>query len=84
MKITIKLIQTGNEIIATCPELDINCYGSDKEEASRRIQSVIHFYVDSARSLGLDVEQLNEISFEGEINSQINMVSILSASDSIH
>ena len=84
MKITIKLIETENEIIATCPELDINCYGSDKEEASRRIQSVIHFYVDSARSLGLDVEQLSEISFEGETNCHAGITSILPSTDSIH
>ncbi len=84
MKITIKLIEADNEIIATCPELDINCYGSDKEEAARRIQSVIHFYVDSARSLGLDVEQLNEISVEGEIGRLDDTAFISVTSDSIH
>lgn len=68
MKISIKLIEHQNEIIANCPELDINCYGSDKDEAIRRIKRVIHFYINSARELGLDVEKLSEISIEGESN----------------
>ena len=66
MNISIKLIENGNEYIANCPELDINCYGSDKDEAIRRIGSVINFYINSAKELGLDVENLNEISIDGE------------------
>ncbi|HOD15793.1 MAG TPA: hypothetical protein PK307_13500 [Spirochaetota bacterium] len=68
MKLSIKIIQSHDEIIANCPELDINCYGSDRDEAVRRIKKVIDFYVDSAKELGLDVESLSEISVEGEIN----------------
>ncbi len=66
MKISIRLIENNNEIIANCPELDINCYAADKNEALRRIRDVIHFYVDSARELGLSVETLQELSIEGE------------------
>ncbi|MBN1495564.1 MAG: hypothetical protein JXA07_02270 [Spirochaetes bacterium] len=66
MKLSIRLIPNHEEIIANCPELDINCYGSDKAEAIRRIKKVIYFYVDSAKELGLDVESLDEISVEGE------------------
>jgi len=66
MKISIRLIENNNEFIATCPELDINCYGSDRIEAVRRIKNVIHFYINSARELGLDVETLNEIMLEGD------------------
>ncbi len=72
MKLSIKLIQNHEEIIANCPELDINCYGSDKDEAIRRIKNVINFYVDSAKELGLDVESLTEISVEGELNQAID------------
>ncbi len=72
MKLSIKLIQNHEEIIANCPELDINCYGSDKDEAIRRIKNVINFYVDSAKELGLDVESLTEISVEGEINQPLD------------
>lgn len=71
MKLSIKIIQSHDEIIANCPELDINCYGSDRDEAVRRIKKVIDFYVDSAKELGLDVESLSEISVEGEINHGI-------------
>ncbi len=66
MKITVNLIKMDNEYIANCPELDINCYGSNKNEALKRIQSVIYFYIDSAKELGLDVENLHEIMVDGE------------------
>ncbi|OHD64397.1 MAG: hypothetical protein A2176_01565 [Spirochaetes bacterium RBG_13_51_14] len=71
MKLSIKLIQSHDEIIANCPELDINCYGSDRDEAIRRIKKVINFYVDSAKELGLNVESLTEISVEGEIDQPL-------------
>jgi predicted RNase H-like HicB family nuclease len=66
MKISIKIIKNENEFIANCPELDINCYGSDKSEAVRRIKKVISFYIDSAKELGFDVATLNAISVDGE------------------
>jgi len=69
MKITVKIINNNKEIIANCPELDINCYGANKDEAIRRIKSVITFYINSARELGLDVEDVNEINVEGKSNN---------------
>jgi hypothetical protein len=84
MKLSIKLIQSHDEIIANCPELDINCYGSDKDEAIRRIKTVINFYMDSARELGLDVESLTEISVEGEKNQPVVEETITSNSNSIN
>lgn len=72
MKLSIKIIQSHDEIIANCPELDINCYGSDRDEAVRRIRKVIDFYVDSAKELGLDVESLSEISVDGEMNYSLD------------
>lgn len=65
MKISVKFIQNENEIIANCPELDINCYAFSKDEAIRRIKNVITFYIESAKELGLEVETLKEISIEG-------------------
>lgn len=65
MNISIKLIQTGTEFIANCPELDINCYGSDKNEAMQRIRKVIAFYIESAKELGLDINPLKNISIDG-------------------
>ncbi len=69
MNISIKLIDNGSEYIANCPELDINCYGSDKNEALRRIRAVISFYINSAKELGITINPLKDISFEGvEVN----------------
>lgn len=68
MNISIKVIDNGSEYIANCPELDINCYGSDKNEAIRRIKEVIHFYISSAKEMGLDVLPLKELSIEGNRN----------------
>ena len=68
MNISIKVIDNGSEYIASCPELDINCYGSDRNEAIRRIKEVIHFYILSAKEMGLDVVPLKELSFEGTKN----------------
>ncbi len=65
MNISIKLIDNGSEYIANCPELDINCYGSNKDEALRRIKAVINFYVNSAKELGISITTPNDISFDG-------------------
>jgi predicted RNase H-like HicB family nuclease len=61
MNISIKLIHNGNEFIANCPELDINCYGSNRDEALRRIKAVISFYISSAKELGINIDSLQEI-----------------------
>ena len=65
MNISIKLINNGEEYIANCPELDINCYGSNENEAVRRLKDVINFYINSAKELGIDINPLKDISFEG-------------------
>jgi len=65
MNISIKLIDNGSEYIANCPELDINCYGSDRDEALRRIRAVINFYINSAKELGISINPLKDISFDG-------------------
>jgi len=65
MNISIKLIDNGSEYIANCPELDINCYGSDRNEALRRIRAVINFYINSAKELGISINPLKDVSYEG-------------------
>jgi predicted RNase H-like HicB family nuclease len=65
MNISIKLINNGGEYIANCPELDINCYGSNENEAVRRLKDVINFYINSAKELGIDINPLKDISIEG-------------------
>jgi hypothetical protein len=69
MKISVNLIENGTEIIANCPELDINCYANTKDEAVRRIKNVITFYMESARELGLDVQNLSELTIEGRTDT---------------
>lgn len=66
MDISIKLIDNGSEYIANCPELDINCYGSNRDEALRRIKAVINFYVNSAKELGISINPLKDVSFDGD------------------
>jgi hypothetical protein len=84
MRISVKLIEHENEIIANCPELDINCYGSSRIEAIRRIKTVINFYIDSAKELGLDVENLKEIHIDGEKNEELNLQSANPLSETIN
>ncbi len=84
MKLSVRLIHNYDEFIANCPELDINCYGSDREEAIRRIKKVINFYVDSAKELGLDVESLTEISVEGEKKQELSEVAINPSTNTIN
>ena len=84
MKISVKLIKNNDEIIANCPELDINCYGSDRDEAVRRIKSVIDFYINSAKELGLDVESLNEIVIDGDKNDFSTIDSSYEANETIN
>ncbi len=66
MDISIKLIDNGSEYIANCPELDINCYGSDRDEALRRIKAVINFYISSAKELGISLNPLKDVSCDGD------------------
>lgn len=66
MKLSIKLIEKNNEFIATCPELDISCYASNKLEAIKRIQSILYFYMQSAQELGFSVENFETIDVDGK------------------
>jgi predicted RNase H-like HicB family nuclease len=84
MKISVNLIKHDNEFIANCPELDINCFGSNKNEALKRIKNVIYFYVESARDLGLDVENLHEIMIDGESRIPLGNESLHTMPDTIN
>ena len=64
MNISIKLIENGSDYIANCPELDINCYGQNKEEALRRIKTVIYFYINSAEELGISTDTFKNTFFK--------------------
>ncbi len=66
MKLSAEIIKSEKEYIARCPELDINCYGYNRNEAIRRLRSVIRFYISSAKELGLEIDELTAISLNGE------------------
>ncbi len=72
MKINVKLLQQDDRVIATCPELEINCYASNAAEATKRIKDVISFYVESARDLGLDVEDFDEVMIDGKYSGALH------------
>ena len=84
MRITVKLIEQENEFIANCPELDINCYGGNKGEAIRRIHSVINFYIESAKELGLDIQHFKGIAVEGEKEIPFAIESLTPLSDAVN
>jgi hypothetical protein len=75
MKLSAELIKSEKEYIARCPELDINCYGYNKNEAIRRLRSVIRFYIASAKELGLEIDELAAISLNGENDFENNIKS---------
>jgi len=84
MKLSITLLQVDDEFIASCPELEINCYGSDKGDAVRRIKNVLQFYIASAQELGFDVESLDTMIIEGEKHLPFHTHSVINAPESVH
>lgn len=52
MDFSIRVWQKNDEYVASCPELDVHCFGPDKDRATSRLKSVIQFYFDSAQDYG--------------------------------
>ncbi len=46
-----------NEYVASCPELEIFCYGKDEQQARQRIKKVIRFYIETANELGYPIDE---------------------------
>ena len=84
MKLSITLMQLEDEYIASCPELEINCYGSDRTDAIRRIKNVLQFYIASAQELGFEVESLDTMVIEGGNSLPFRDHAMPSAPESIH
>ena len=84
MKLSITLMQIENEFIASCPELEINCYGCDRVDAIRRIKNVLQFYITSAQELGFDVESLETMVIEGGTPLPFPREQIIAAPESVH
>ncbi len=66
MEFRIKITQSDNKFIATCPELDANCFASTREDVIRRIKEVIKFYISSAKEMGFDVDSAENMTIAGE------------------
>ncbi len=84
MNITINLARIKNEFIANCPELEINCYGSNKNEAIRRIKDVLHFYMYSAQEFGFDIEDLDSIIIDGIKTNNFKFKNLFSTPSSLN
>ena len=56
MSISIKVYESEGEYVASCPELDICCYGFDKSQATTRLKKVIVFYAETATQLGYQID----------------------------
>lgn len=83
MKLSIKLINKNDEYIATCPELDISCYASNKNEALKRIQSILTFYMEAAHELGFTVENFDAIDVDGN-HYLLNCTAYHSSNSTLH
>lgn len=84
MKLSIRVFEHKDEFIANCPELEINCYGTDRNDAVRRIQTVLQFYISSAQELGFDVENFDTMIIDGETPFSTALNHVLETSSSIH
>lgn len=73
MNVSVHVRLEKNEVLASCPELGINCYGSSRLEAIDRMKSVISFYLISAREMGLEVEHLEGLSVDGRITPLMDL-----------
>lgn len=47
----------GPRYVASCPELDIYCYGQSEEQARSRMKKVIKFYIETANELGYQIDE---------------------------
>lgn len=65
MELSVKVWEKDGEYVASCPELDVFCYGDSQSQANHRLKKVILFYAETA----------------GELGYQINPTGILTALD---
>ena len=57
MNFGINVWEKDGEYIASCPELEIFCYGENEEQAKLRLKKVIQFYIETATDLGYRIEE---------------------------
>ena len=56
MDLSVNVWKKNQEYVASCPELEIFCYGIDEKQARARLKKVISFYAETAVDLGYDVD----------------------------
>lgn len=69
MILSVKIIKSRYDYIARCPDLDVNCYGKNEEDALNRMKHVIQFYLDAAEEFGIEIE--SEFHITGISNTKI-------------
>ena len=55
MDLSVKVWKKNQEYIASCPELDVFCYGENRRNAQDRLKKVIVFYAETASQLGYNI-----------------------------
>ena len=70
MSLSIQVRKKNNEYTASCPELEIFCYGKDEAQAKKRLKKVIQFYAETASELGYDLNLDHLPLFQKEAQTQ--------------
>ena len=73
MELSIKVWPKDEEFVASCPELDVFCYGKTHDQARKRLKKVIVFYAETASQLGYDIDTadlLSSLEMPGSINNE--------------
>jgi len=76
VELSIKVWKKEEEFVASCPELDVFCYGIDRNQAMSRLRKVIVFYANTATDLGYKidpVELLSSFDHKPSIRSEISI-----------
>lgn len=56
MEVQIELDQEKDVFRASCPSLDIHCFGLSQGQALVRLKLVMQFYMETARERGLEID----------------------------
>ncbi|MEW5767740.1 MAG: type II toxin-antitoxin system HicB family antitoxin [bacterium] len=69
--------------IASCPKLEVYSYGHTLDKAVARLKEVVNFYMESARELGVSLEELC-IGHKGSNIPQERYSSLLKNREHLH
>lgn len=59
MEFTVEVFRDKeNRYIASCPKLEVYSYGHTLDNAVSRLEKVVAFYVESAKELGVSLEEI--------------------------